>query len=379
MNVLCICYEYPPIGGGGGPVCQGICEAIVAAGHHVDVVTSAMSDLPRREVRGGVTIHRHACRRRHRHFTTTDELLTGLRPAYRTALQLTRQIQYDLIHCHFVVPSGLVTSWLARRTGLPYLITAHGSDIPGYNRDRFGLTHRLIAPVSRRILRHAAAVTTPSQFLRHLLQKLTPVPVAVIPNGFTPPPAPSVPRRRRVLVVTRMFERKGVQFVVEAMRGMDPAWELCIVGDGPYLPAIKARAAQLHVDAQFFGYVQGQALIDLYHSAEIFALPSSTENFPVVLLEAMAAGCAVVTTAGTGCEEVVGPTAVCVPPENPAALRAAFERLIADPGQLKQLQAMGRQRVERFSWPKIGAEFEQLYRQHARSGRSSPTATEAAT
>ena len=66
MRILCICYEYPPVGGGGASFCEGINEAFVRAGHDVDIVTSGMPDIAARETRNGVGIYRVPCRRRHR-------------------------------------------------------------------------------------------------------------------------------------------------------------------------------------------------------------------------------------------------------------------------------------------------------------------------
>ena len=361
MNVLCICYEYPPIGGGGAPACQGICESIVRQGHHVDVVTSGMHDLGKNEVRCGVHIHRVRCLRRHQHYSNTLELLTGLLPAYRAAMRLTRGRRYDVIHCHFAVPSGLVARAVARRTKLPYVITAHGSDIPGYNPDRFNFVHGLISPTWRSIMQEAAVVNTPSIYLRDLLRSQLDVPVEVVPYGFSPPPDPGVERKDRVLVVTRMFERKGVQHVIDALHDVDTHWRLCIVGDGPYLPTLKAQAARLGVDAEFLGYVRGPELVKLYHSAKVFALPSSSDNFPVVLLEAMAAGCAVVTTSGTGCAEVVGEAGVTVEPGNQPQLRGALLGLIGDAERVRHLGTLAQRRVRRFHWDRIGGEYKRLY------------------
>jgi glycosyltransferase involved in cell wall biosynthesis len=361
MKILCICYEYPPIGGGGAPACQGVCESLVRQGHQVDVVTSAMRDLSDFEVRRGVQLYRVPCVRRHRHYCNTFELLTGLVPAYRAAIKLTREKQYDLIHCHFVVPSGLVARAVARKTGLPYIITAHGSDVPGYNPDRFNIVHRLISPTWRSILEEAKIVSTPSNYLRDLLQARADVPVEVIPYGFTSPPDPGIERMDRVLVVTRMFQRKGVQHVIDAMRDIKTHWRLCIVGDGPYLPTLKAHAVAAGVDAEFLGYVQGPELVKLYHSAKVFALPSSSDNFPVVLLEAMAAGCAVVTTAGTGCAEVVGDAAITVELGNQQQLNASLHHLLSHPDEVERLSGLARQRVQRFHWDHIGREYDRLY------------------
>lgn len=365
MNILVINYEYPPVGSGGGAACQCVCEAIADAGHRVDVVTSGMKDLPSHELRNGVNVYRHGCVRRYRHYANTFELLSGIVPAVRAALQRCNEVRYDLIHCHFVVPSGLATWMVARQTGLPYIITAHGSDVPGYNPDRFDLVHRLIRPMWRTILGGAEVINTPSQFLRDLLHTHADVAVEVIPYGFTPPKHPRVPRQNRILVVTRMFERKGVQHLVEAMRGWDTGWELCIAGDGPYLPTLKEITQRAGVEANFVGYVRGQELVDLYHSAKVFVLPSLSENFPVVLLEALAAGCAIVTTAGTGCAEVVGDAAILVEPQNPAAIRGALETLLKDEREIERLRALALARVTRFNPDRIGDEFERLYRRHA--------------
>ncbi len=65
-----------------------------------------------------------------------------------------------------------------------------------------------------------------------------------------------------------------------------------------------------------------------YRSSKIFVMPSSQENFPIVLLEAMAAGCTVITTSGSGCEEVVGSSAITIEPESPSAIHTALVSLL---------------------------------------------------
>ena len=137
MNILCMTYEYPPVGGGGANVAHPLAATLVSRGHTVDVVTSGMRDLPARETMDGVNVHRVRCVRRHRHFTTTAELMTYVWPAYRKALELTKAKQFDLNHTHFAIPTGLASWLLYKKTGLPYVTTIHGSDVPGYNPDRF--------------------------------------------------------------------------------------------------------------------------------------------------------------------------------------------------------------------------------------------------
>lgn len=362
MDVLCLNYEYPPIGGGGGAACKDLAESVARLGVRVDLVTSSMNGLAREEQVGGVRIHRVTCLRRHRHYVGLPGMLTQVFPLYRRARQLTRKHDYLLNHTHFIVPTAL-SSWLLwRKTGLPYVITTHGSDVPGYNPDRFGLAHRLIRPIWNEILNHAAGVITPSLFIRDLLWKSARVPTEVIPYGLDFPGPGTVTKKDRILLVTRMFERKGVQYFLEAIRELNTDWEIVIAGDGPYLPTLREMAKGIVPAVRFTGFVQGQTLTDLYHSARVFVFPSIQENFPVVLMEAMSAGCAVITTTASGCAEVVGGAAIKVEPKDVAGLNEAVGRLIADRGEVERLAGLSRERASRLSSESVAKRHVRLYR-----------------
>lgn len=373
MNILCVNYEYPPIGGGGGAACKGLAETLVGLGDAVDVVTSGMKDLPAYEEVEGVRLHRVPCLRRHRHYTKLLEMMTQVVPAYHKALALVRQNDYAVNHTHFVFPTGLTSYWLWRKTGLPYVISVHGSDVPGYNPDRFRLPHLLLLPVWRRVVANAKCLITPSVFLKGLVEKHTDAKVEVVPYGIDFPTLPKKPKQKRILVVTRMFERKGVQFFIKALQGLDGGWEVCVAGDGPYLPTIRQMARDYRVPARFLGYVQGAKLLEYYQSATIFVFPSIQENFPVVLLEAMNAGCAVVTTTAQGCAEVVQDAAIKVAPQSPSALRHAVERLINDEQEVARLSRLSLQRIAELSPKRIAREHRKVFAKHARYELRSPS------
>jgi len=362
MRILCINYEYPPIGGGGATMCKGLAEALVRAGHEVDVVTSGMADLPELDEVNGVRLHRVNCRRRHHHYSGARELVTQILPTVRKATELMHEAPYDINHTHFVVPSGIASYLIWRKTGLPFVVTAHGSDVPGYNPDRFALVHHLIRPAWARVLRASCAITAPSHFLKGLIQQRIDVPVDVIPNGFDPGPEEPVERQKRILVVTRMFERKGVQFLIQALQRIQSDWEVCVAGDGPYLPKLREQAERAGLPIRFLGMVPREELARLYLSSRIFVFPSLVENFPMVLLEAMAAGCAVITAGNPGCAEVVGDAALKVEPGRVAPLREALITLLESPAEIARFGAAGRERVKRFAWPRVAAEFEAVLR-----------------
>jgi glycosyltransferase involved in cell wall biosynthesis len=373
MKILTICHEYPPVGGGGATACRILAEALVRAGHVVDVVTSGMRDLPRLEVSSGVTIHRTACVRRLRHYSTTAELASWILPALATGNGLLRQHKYDLVHCHFVVPGGIVASALARRARVPFVLTAHGSDVPGYNPDRFALVHRLISPLWSRIVWASAAVTVPSRHLCELMAKHTPHPIHVIANPFDVPAPRSVERTDRILVATRLVERKGVQTLLAALANSAANYEVVVVGDGPYLSTLKRLAAEGAVPVRFLGFVPREQLSEHYAASRVFVFPSIQENFPMVLLEAMAHGCAVLTTSARGCAEVVGDAALLVPPGDVARLRESVVLLMSDDALAAELARRGKERVQQFASARIAGEFERLF--ESMLGRDQASAT----
>ena len=371
MRILSLTYEYPPIGGGGSVVAAAVNEELVRLGHEVTVLTSRMKGLPASETVEGVAVVRTACMRQHRHYTTAAELFTTLLPTYRRGAQLIRSFQPEVIHTHFIVPSGVLAWALSRRFDVPYVLTAHGSDVPGYNPDRFEWLHALLGPAWRGILDGAAFVTSPSRFLADLIRSHGYAdPIDIVPNGHHPQPHGGGPRRKQVLVVARMFPRKGVQHFIEAITGLDDDWEFIIAGDGPHREQLEAQARSAASRVRFTGFLDRATLRSLYESSQILVFPSIQENFPMVLLEAMDAGCAIVTTNAEGCAEVVGDAGLVVPKGESQGIRAALERLMHDPGLVERLSARGKRRAAILAWPNIVARYRDLL-QAAATGRAS--------
>jgi glycosyltransferase involved in cell wall biosynthesis len=91
-------------------------------------------------------------------------------------------------------------------------------------------------------------------------------------------------------------------------------------------------------------------------------MTSESENFPMVLLEAMTAGLAIITTRSTGCEEVVGDAALLVAPKDAEAIRAALITLADNPDLSDQLGKDAYSRVlQNFDWPIVAEQYVKVY------------------
>lgn len=377
LRILMTCFEFPPLGGGGSRAVNGLTNELAALGHHVDLITMGYRGLPRFEVIDRVNVYRVPCLRFRTAICTPPELLSYVLGAWPAAQRLLRESRPDVIHSHFILPDGLLAMAMKRRSGIPYVITAHGSDVPGYNPDRFRALHPILTPIWKRVVRQAHAIISPSQSLAGLVRlQHYDGSLQIIPNGHRVTDyATTRHQSGNLLVVSRLFERKGVQYLLQALEGFARPLNVHIVGDGPYLTELKRAAHRLHTRAvvHFHGWIDNtsSAFRELIETATIFALPSEAENFPNALLEAMAAGLAIITTSGTGCEEVVGPAALLVPPRNAEKIRAAIEQLSTEPAFCGELGRAAQARVRGiFSWQSVATQYLEIYEHAVRVARS---------
>lgn len=349
MRILVLSHEYPPVGGGAGASCALLSEQYVSAGHDVTVLTMQHADLPSEEMVHGVRVLRQACGRKRWEMASPTEGLIWARQAWGTASRLHREQPFDIAHAHFIMPAGIVGRWLQRKWGLPYVITPRGSDVPGYNRERLKVAHWLARPWWQSIVHHAAQIISPSNSLLELIRVRTKsVRATVIPNGVNVSRFTPGTKEHRILLCSRLVERKGFQYFLQGIRTLDPIdWQVDIVGSGPYQAHLESLARQCGWPVTFHGRIDNRdpRLAELYRRAAICVLPSERENCPVAILEGMTAACAVVTTNVTGNPEALGGTGRLVPPRDAPALAEAIQALMHDAAERRTLGQAARQRI----------------------------------
>ena len=370
MRILMTSYELPPVGGGGGLFAARLSCELASRGHHVDLVTMGFGRLSSGERKGKLHIKRVFSFRQDLRSCRVIEAVAYVAGALPVIAKLCRRNRYNIVHSHFIFPDGLLGLWAQSRAGVPFIITAHGTDVPHHNLKRVRGLHFCLRPLWRSLTRRAAVIVCPSQYLNRLVVKNNRlVKTKIIPNGFDPQRFnPQEAKMKRILVVTRMIESKGIQFFLQALVGLHLDYEVVLVGDGPYINALKRYTRELQLAVRFTGWIDNTSmeLKYLYETSRIFVLPSETENCPLVLLEAMAAGLAIITTQGTGCSELIGSNGLLVAPRNAQAIRSALIDLVNHPELIKKLGHAARSRLERlYSWQAVLRSYQELYEQHA--------------
>ncbi len=279
------------------------------------------------------------------------------------------------------------SGWAWHLLAAPALFMARLRGVPVIVNYRGGLADEFFATAPRHVLRALAGAAqriTPSAFLLRVFAKHG-LEAEVIPNiidlsRFAPRPQ-RVANGAPHLVVTRNLEAiYDIPTALRAfalVRAQRPGARLTVAGSGPELGALQALAGQLGVDAAvyFAGRIDNAHIAALYASADLMLNPSTADNMPISILEALASGVPVVSTDAGGIPDLVQHerTALLVPVGDTAAMAQAVLRLLADATLARRLHDAGLNDVARYAWPRIRERWLAAYRRAAGSGMPQPT------
>lgn len=241
--------------------------------------------------------------------------------------------------------------------------------------------------LERRMLRAADLVLATSEFGARALKardyldpnQATPVLLnGVADEWFTPEQPSEAPGvgPQGFLFVGRMDAQKGVDVLIAAQARREGSWPVTLVGGGWMEEEYRRLVRDAMLDSvRFLGAVDHADVRSAAADYNAFVLPSRAENCPLVLLEAMAAGLAIVSTNVGGIPELVsdGESALLVAPEDPIALGRAMDRVEAEGDLRLRLARAGREIAEEQRWTKVATRLEQHLEQVARPA-ADPTA-----
>lgn len=367
LNILILNYEFPPLGGGASPVSFEIAKAYAKLGHYVDVVTMGYKGLPKIEQKHGINIYRVPCLRSKKEICHPHEQLTYIISARRFLKRHLRMRSYDCCHTHFIVPTGILALWLKKKYGIPYILTSHGSDVPGYNTDRFVFLHKFTGPLLRKICDNSEKIIALSNYLRALIEeKVGPInqeKLIKIPNGIDPCEFTPIDKEKIILSTGRLLPRKGFQHLINAVSDRDLGYEVHICGDGPMMAELIDLAGKSKTKIIFHGWISNESTEykELLGKSSIYCLVSLKENASISLLEAMSAGCAIITSNLSGCPETVGDSGSIVEPGNVREIKNALIELVNDKKAIDIAGKLSRQRImECFQWSSIIEQYVEI-------------------
>lgn len=371
LNILLINYEYPPLGGGAATATQELGRAMHTLGHVVTILTAGFSTVRGEAAENGVTIRRLACRRSRADRSSFAEKAFFVAHAAIALPGLIRRSRPDACIVFFSLPCGPLGRLVRGLSGVPYVVSLRGGDVPGTEPGLAAL-HWWLAPVRRWVLRGAKAVVANSEGLKVLSVRVDPFAVTVIPNGVdTAAFTPSRDGRRpayRFLFAGRLNEQKNVALLLSAAARLREstaaAFTVSIVGDGPLAAALHAQANELGLGRtiEWMPWVAREKMAACYASADCLVNPSLYEGMPNVVLEAMASGMPVIASDVAGNADVVEHehTGLLFPGQDASALAEAMRRMLETRGG--DWGAAGRARaLDRHSWAAAAAAYVALF------------------
>ena len=316
MKLLVISHEFPPIGGGGANACFFLTKGFVERGNHVTVVTANYAGLQNDEKINGVHIVRVNAKRKNKEHCSFLEMLSFIVKAFPIVKMYAKSDEFDLCQVFFGIPSGVLGFYLKQRYHIPYVIRFGGGDIPGFQ-ERFTKVYKLIAPAIKLIWKHSSLLIANSEGLQKMAYSFYAKKyVDIITNGvdcdfFIPIHNASQTNMINILFVSRLIERKGLQYILPQIKNISEKSKhsimLTIVGDGPYRETLEELAIQYQVEncVTFVGQKDREHILEYYQNADIFILPSKKEGMPNVVLEAMSCGLPIIMTPCQGSKELI--------------------------------------------------------------------------
>lgn len=365
--------------GGMNVVVRAQAEALAASGHHVEILTRRSSpDMPH-----AMQLAPHVTLR----FLDAGPARPVAKGDHETFIDEFRSRMsalgpYDIIHSHHWF-SGMAALPLARRRGIPHVQSFHS--IAADESSPLSAGERPESPGRMAgeawLARESDAVVAISEAEAETIVQVLGASadrVAVVPPGvdgvlFHPGPVPVSPGRGYAVVAARLQPLKGIDLAIEAVAAVPAAVrpELIIAGDASsdfdgYVDELTALATRLGIErgVRFIGPQSRTALATLLRGARVVLVPSHSETYGLVALEAAASGVPVVAAAAGGLREAVvdGVTGVNVASRDPGVWAAAISAILSNPILAGDLSLHARQRAVQFNWPRSAEGLLAVYR-----------------
>jgi len=361
LKILMLNYEFPPLGGGAGNATYYLLKEFAKNKElEIDLITSSTDKERIEKFSENITIYFLDINKKgNLHYQSQKDLLKYSWKAYKLAKKLKKEKNYNLCHAFFGIPCG----YIAMKLKMPYMVSLRGSDVPFYNKRFYWLDKFIFKRISKKVWKNSKATITNSAGLKELAINSSPKQeISVITNGidtneFKPLKNKKNNTQIKLISTGRLIERKGYQYLIPALKGLDV--KLQLIGDGNLTKELKEMAKDL--DVEFLGKKEHKELPKFLQRADIFILPSLNEGMSNSILEAMSCGLPIITTDTGGSKELIKGNGYIIKKSDSESIRQAIEQYLKNPKTIKIQGNKSRKITESNNWEKIAQDYIMRY------------------
>lgn len=342
--------QFPPHVGGVGVHIHTLSKELVKQGHEVYVIT-----YPHKDIKDIDGIHV---------IGTKGINIPGIRGlmfkfgAKKALEQLLEDVDIDIIHGHYLFPAGAAAVAVGKKHGIKTYVTAHGSDMFEMYKKQFFMRYPI-----KNVLKKADVVFAVSNALKNEILD-TNVPGienktklywnSVDIDKFRDDKNISFKLNLKnnkpiVLFVGNIIKRKNVNALLEAKKLSKSDYNLVVVGDGPLLNQLKDKVKNDNIsDVYFMGAIND--VENIMPCADVLVLPSFSESFGLVLIEALACGKPVIGSNVGGIKEIItSEVGLLINPNDFKEISDAIDKIVLDNEFRENLASNARVRAKNFS------------------------------
>jgi glycosyltransferase involved in cell wall biosynthesis len=370
MRILVVIHEFPPVGGGGGRAAYDICVNLARQGHEIVVLTAHMGGLPFEENLDGIRIVRIPSFRTEAFRATFFVMLAYVLGGLWSGPGVIRHFRPDIIHTHFAVPSGALAWGLSVLSGIPYVLTAHLGDVPGGVPEKTGAWFRWLMPFTHTIWRRAKRVVAVSAFTRQLALRHYNVNIEVIPNGadvqLLSPSEIRINQPPRLVFAGRFVTQKNILAIIQILSELKHLdWRCAMLGDGPLFEDAKSEIKRHGLEERFVlpGWLTPPEVLEWFSKSDILFMPSLSEGLPVVGVQALAKGLALVVSNIGGFMDLVDDrqNGYLIDLHDHHKFAHVLQELLSDPMLLSQFRKNSLEKARHFELNSISKKYEDIF------------------
>lgn len=295
---------------------------------------------------------------------------------FQQVAKAVEEFQPDVIHVHHLMPFSWVARFIKIAHGLNFVVTAHGSELPTLENDKRYLY------ITAEALSKSVRIAPNSFWTKYWIQKIfgdqLNKKMRVIPGGVDLIRFPkkmdtkdvekkyNLDGKKLIFFSGKLTKYKGVKYLIQAAKNIDGV--IGIAGDGPERANLEKLVKDMKLtNVKFFGYINGNNLLQLYYRADVCVVPSVwDEPLGLVVLEAMAASTPVVVTRKGGIPLMVKEkhNGLFVRPRNAKEIAEKVNYLMNNDEARVKMGNNARQTVEqKFTWGRIAGKYERMYQE----------------